>query len=245
MMNAATSEFEEEDDDLGKYENTYNDNDDDDDNDDNVKDKKEEDEWNNEITKQMNNDRHAHKENGTYRIRWFVKRQPHWFTDLFPLIDNRLQMNRQQNHQKNETRRDSDTNLAYASRDAFSSPRPNGYNCNRYQYREQRTKEKKQRKELSVNDAEIVAKELFEDRVKFFEKIHMEYSNPFDDSNARTKELGFGFLCREVLVKIAKKEWTENDLREIWKKVAPFVRLKMAKLRTLKAQACKKAFTGK
>lgn len=154
-------------------------------------------------------------------------------------------MNSQKNQRTNEPGRNSGTNLAYASRGDFSSPQTNGYNCNRNQYKEQRTEEKEQRKELSVNDAEMVAKELFEDRVKFFQKIHMEFSNPFDDSAARSNDLGFGFLCREVLVKIAKKEWNDNDLREIWKKVAPFVRLKIAKLRTSKAQACKKAFTGK
>lgn len=156
-----------------------------------------------------------------------------------------MQENRENKQRNNEPTRDSDTNLAYTSQNNFSSPQTNGYSCNRNQYREQRSQEKEPRKELSVNDAEIVAKELFDDRVKFFEKIHMEFSNPFDDSAAQSNELGFGCLCREVLMKIAKKGWSDNDLREIWKKVAPFVRLKIAKLRTSKAQACKKAFTGK
>lgn len=63
QKNAETSDSENEEDDLRKYGNTYEDDDDD------VEDDEDEDVVNNEITHQIDSNRHAHRDNGRYRIR--------------------------------------------------------------------------------------------------------------------------------------------------------------------------------
>lgn len=94
-----------------------------------------------------------------------------------------------------------------------------------------------------IDTAEKAAKDVFDERVKFFTKTNMLFSNPFDESVRKTEQKGF--VCRLVLAKMVNKQWSESKLEALWKDIEPIVRLKIAKLRTSKAQACKKAFLGK